>query len=595
MAPERGPGEHRPSRRQALRATAGLGVLTAAALFGGAGRPAVAAPDTGSAPAFTAVPVAHADAVTVPPGYTARVLLPWGAPLRSDDPRWRSDATDTADRAARQVGTGHSGLHYLPLHPGHEGGRRGLLVVNHSWADPALLHSDGGHAATEAHTDKEIASLGVTVARVELTDGRWRVVDDGLNRRLTAASPATLSGPLADHRSLETGADPVGVVGGSAHAVTPWGTYLTGEDTLADLFGTDADGWSASAAQHAYGLTADSAYGWHSHRERFDLDRTPNEVHRFGWTVEVDPLDPSATPVKRTALGRLAQGGTAVSESRGRAVVYMSDRAHIYKFVGSHTWRESRQDPDTGPLDEGTLYAARFDSDGLGSWIPLDHGRSGLSEDDGFADQADVLLRAREAADAVGATEFPRPGGPSVHAASGTLYCPVASGPEGGRVLSWTEGASDHGAALFSWNEAVRAGSQDREEEALFAVPGGVHCGEDGRLWITTDVVRLGDGSEDGHERLGNSALLCADPSSGEVRRFLTGPRGCGIAGVTATPDQRALFVTVQGPGSAVAGMGSPTADDPRAVGNWPGFEPDGRPRSAVVVVRKDDGGIIGT
>lgn len=591
MAPE-----HRPSRRQILRGGAGLGALTAAALLGDTSLPALAAPDTGLSPAFAGIPVTRTDTVAVPPGYTARVLLPWGAPLRRGAPPWRPDAGDTAAAAARQTGTGHSGLCYVPLHPGHDGGRRGLLVVSHSWADPVLLHADGGHSASAARTDKEMVSLGVTVTRVELTDGRWRVIDDELNRRLTAASPTALSGPLAEHRSLETGTDPAGVIGGSAHAITPWGTYLTGEDTLADVFGTDTRGWTATASQRRYGLTAgDSSYGWHTHHGRFDLARGPNEAHRFGWTVEIDPLDPSSTPVKHTALGRLAHGGAAVTESRGRAVVYMSDRTHLYKFVAGRPWRETRG-PGPGPLDEGTLYAARLATDGLGTWLPLLHGRSALTADDGFTDQADVLLRAREAADAVGATELQGPGGPSVHPETGTVYCSETSGSGDGRVLSWTEGARDHGATLFSWSEFARAGDPSGEDQgALFAAPGGVHCGDDGRLWIRTDVVRSGDAAGGAHERAGNSALLCADPASGEVRRFLTGPRGCGIAGTAAGPDQRTLFVTVQAPGSAADRWGEPTADHPRAVSNWPGFDPAGRPRSAVVVVRKDDGGIIGT
>ncbi|MBQ1081954.1 PhoX family phosphatase [Nocardiopsis sp. B62] len=592
MAPE-----HGPNRRQVLRGGAGLGVLTTAALFGDALRPALAAPDTGSAPTFTGVPVAHADGVTVPPGYTARVLLPWGAPLHRGVSAWRPDASDTATEAARQVGTGHSGLRYVPLHPGRDGGRRGLLVLSHSWLDPVLLHADGGRSATAARTAKEMASLGVTVARVELTDGRWRVIDDELNRRLTAASPTTLSGPLAGHRNLETGTDPTGVIGGTAHATTPWGTCLTGEDALANVFGTQTEGWTATESQRRYGLGAgEDSYGWHAHEDRFDLAAEPNEAHRFGWTVEIDPLDPSAAPVKHTAMGRLAHGGAAVSESRGRAVVYMSDPTHLYKFVAERPWRESRNSRGPGPLDGGVLHVARLGSDGLGTWLPLVHGRTGLTPGDGFTDQADVLLRAREAADSVGATELRGPGTPAVHPETGTVYCTEASGEEGGRVLSWTEGASDHGATLFSWQEFARAGTPSGQgrEAAVFAAPGGVHCGEDGRLWIRTDVVRLGDTSEGAREQVGNSALLCADPESGEVRRFLTGPRGCGIAGTAASPDQRTLFVTVQGPGSAVDRL-APTVEDPRAVSNWPGFDPVGRPRCGVVVVRKDDGGIIGT
>ncbi|RKS09435.1 hypothetical protein DFP74_5172 [Nocardiopsis sp. Huas11] len=585
-----------PTRRRALLTTAGLGALGACALTGGP--PALAAatappsaPLTGSRLTFTPVPVAREDAVTVPEGYTVRVLAPWGAPIGPRSPRWRPDAADTAAAALRQVGTGHGGVQYLPLSPSHEGNRSGLLVLTHATADPVLLHTDGGQSPTAERAAKEMASLGLSVLRVELSDGRWRVRADELNRRLTPSSPVTFAGPLEGHAALETGAEALGVLGGFAHAVTPWGTFLTGEDTIADAFGTDDERWRSGPEQERYGLAADaSAYGWHAHHPRFDLAATPEEAHRFGWTVEVDPFAPDAVPAKRTALGRLAARGAAVVESRGHAVVYLSDDTHLYKFVTGRPWREIRN-ATTSPLDEGTLHAARLDSNGTGTWIPLVHGRDGLRA--AFRDQADVLLRAREAADAVGATTLRRPGRPAVHPETGTVYCPESASRGGGRVLSWTEGAGDHGAAIMSWREFARPGQGSDAGGTVFGSPDSVHCGVDGRLWITTDVAGVVD--RDHRAQLGNSALLCADPETGEVRRFLTGPPGCAITGVSATPDQGTLFVTVHGPGSAEPDDDGPTAEDPRAVSNWPGFDPRGRPRSAVVIVSRRDGGRVGT
>jgi secreted PhoX family phosphatase len=77
--------------------------------------------------------------------------------------------------------------------------------------------------------------------------------------------------------------------------------------------------------------------------------------------------------------------------------------------------------------------------------------------------------------------------------------------------------------------------------------------------------------------------MLAADPATGEIRRFLTGPAGCEVTGVTTTPDNRTLFVNIQHPGED--GMTSA----------WPDFRSDGRPRSATVVIRKQDGGVIGS
>jgi len=37
---------------------------------------------------------------------------------------------------------------------------------------------------------------------------------------------------------------------------------------------------------------------------RFRFETEPNERHRIDWVVEIEPFDPAARPVKRTALAR---------------------------------------------------------------------------------------------------------------------------------------------------------------------------------------------------------------------------------------------------------------------------------------------------
>jgi uncharacterized protein len=87
--------------------------------------------------------------------------------------------------------------------------------------------------------------------------------------------------------------------------------------------------------------------------------------------------------------------------------------------------------------------------------------------------------------------------------------------------------------------------------------------------------------------------MLACDVATGQTRRFLTGPINCEITGVTWTPDMRTMFINVQHPGETPSDRSDPA--QPRRFSNWPDFRPTGRPRSATVVIRRVDGGLIGT
>lgn len=96
----------------------------------------------------------------------------------------------------------------------------------------------------------------------------------------------------------------------------------------------------------------------------------------------------------------------------------------------------------------------------------------------------------------------------------------------------------------------------------------------DGRLWIETDY---GD-DEPAMQAMGTNQLLCADPTTREVRRFLVGPRGCEITGITWSPDYRAMWINVQHPELS-----------------FPAGDGKTRPRASTVLITKNDGGVIGT
>ena len=110
-------------------------------------------------------------------------------------------------------------------------------------------------------------------------------------------------------------------------------------------------------------------------------------------------------------------------------------------------------------------------------------------------------------------------------------------------------------------------------------------------LWIGTDIgpTALNKGEM---ARLGNNQLMACNPATGEVRRFLTGPANCELTGATWAPDGKTMFVNIQHPGETPSERTNP--DEPRRWSNWPDFSPVGRPRSATVVIRRLDGGVIG-
>ncbi|UCM87208.1 PhoX family protein [Streptomyces marincola] len=621
--------QRRMSRRTALvggtaaaagfLAAAGLGTGTATAASGG---PGDGGWQGGVRPrrllGFSPVPTSTADEFTVPEGYETQVLIPWGTPIRPSGPQWRKDASNSAAEQAEQIGMNHDGMHFFPLGNGPAGSRRGMLVLNHEYVDQELLFPDGPEEMTAEKVQKALAAHGVSVVEVEQRgDGQWHVVESPRARRITGSTPVTFSGPVGpDHPALAAANEPMGTLNNCSSGYTPWGTYLACEENWNSYFGTEDPDWEPTPAQARYGVSASGfGYRWHEADPRFDLAANPGEINRFGWIVEIDPRDPDAKPVKRTALGRFKHEGCTVTESRGHVVAYSGDDQdgdYIYKFVGKGNWRVHRA-LGRSPLDHGTLYVARFDDDGSGTWLPLEHGTGPLTSANGFADQADVLLRTREAADAVGATRMDRPEWIAINPKTGDVYCTLTNGSGWdnavnprtpnpyGHIISWTEEGGRHTATSFSWDIFVLAGDPaydeqvDLRQSGIFGSPDGLAFDADGRMWIQTDVSNSSQNlPERGYDNIGNNQMLAADPRTGEIRRFLTGPRGSEISGVAFTPDQRTMFVNVQHPGESTTAWGAPSPEDPRAVSNWPDFDPEGRPRSATVVIRRTDGGVIG-
>ncbi len=621
-----------PARRQVLR---GSGAAALAGLLGplaaGLTGCAAALGLRGSALGFQSVPVSTADAVVLPPGYTAQVLAPWGEPvgLAGNMPAFKMDASNSAAEQAAQMGMHHDGLHYYAL----DGAQRGLLVLNQEYTDDGLLHPGGHSSWTAEKVAKSQAAHGISVIEVQgqaSAGGGWQLVRPSrFARRITANTPFAIGGPAAGHAMMKTAADPsgrlsLGTIGNCASGKTPWGTYLSGEENWAGYFAASDQ---PTAHERRWGIRRNSWYRWNEHDPRFDAVRNPNEPNRFGWVVEVDPMDPTSTPVKRTALGRAAHEGAWVAVTRsGHAVVYSGEDArfeYIYKFVSRDRIApagngKTAAQANATLLDHGTLYVARFGGDGRGRWLPLVHGQGPLTAVGGFADQGEVVIKARQASDALGATKMDRPEWLAIDQRSGWVYCTLTNNSERGQpgktgvdaanpranntmghIIRWKEDG-DFDGATFAWNHLLLAGDPaNQRAEAKGTIKGDAFSSPDtiafdpqGRLWIGTDVGTNAIGKGD-MARLGNNQLLACDVASGEVRRFLVGPAGCELAGATWTPDGRTLFVNVQHPGETPGERTDPA--QPRRHGNWPDFNANGRPRSATLAIRKDDGGVIGS
>jgi secreted PhoX family phosphatase len=645
--------EARLSRRGAL--LGGLATALGAMFVQPGGAAARAGTASEAMLGFAAVPVAEKDAIVVPPGYTARTITPWGEPITGSMPAFSPN--NTGAEQGMQIGQHHDGMHFFPIEgrsPYDGSSTDGLLVMNHEYIEPRFLHASmrGGkfdrnavaivdNARDADEVLKELNAHGVAVVRIaQQADRTWKIVPDPRNRRITGLTPMEIGGPVRGTPFVRTRYSPDGTrtrgtINNCAHGVTPWNTYLTCEENWAGYFrnGTVVDQKPDLPREHArYGVrTERSRYAWElaaggaDEFARFDAtsranDATGdyrNEPNAFGWVVEIDPFRPDSTPVKRTHLGRFAHEGVVFGPAvEGKPVVaYSGDDArfeYIYKFVSARPYQAATANGTL--LDEGTLYAAKFNADGTGEWLALAPGQNGLTPENGFGSLAEILVNTRAAADRAGATRMDRPEWGAVDPRDGRVYFTLTNNSRReenqvdpanprarnlfGHIIRWREANDDHAATRFTWDLFVIAGPGDNSRDlqgrpltadSIFACPDGLWFDSAGRLWIQTDIGES-DMNRGPLAMFGNNGMLAADPTTGEIRRFLTGPMGQEITGVVTTPDRRTMFINVQHPGATT------TADDFAAgklVSHWPDGE--GIPRSATVVITKDDGGVIGT
>jgi uncharacterized protein len=623
--------QRRLSRRRFVR---GSGELAAASLLAGAARAA------GRAPGFSPIAGAASDAVIVPEGYRSHVVIRWGDPLFADtpalDPRKLASgalrAPGAARAQARQFGFNCDGVGLFDAGEG-----RVVACVNHETANQELMFPGWRSAVRARHAGAFMrdnaeavgvmqAAVGVSV--VELgRDGEWTYrVGSPYNRRITASTPMVFGGPASRHRLLGGGGDPAGVLGtlgNCAAGTTPWGTYLTCEENIDDYFGNARSAELPSALADAYRRfpprSRNSAYGWEFADQRFDVARRPEEALKFGWVVEIDPFDARRPIVKQTALGRFKhEAATVVLADDGRVAVYMGDDEafeYLYKFVSNGRFDPDAPERNRRLLESGTLYVAKLFDDGRGQWLPLVFGEHPeLTPERGFASQADVLLKCRDAADRLGATPLDRPEDVAVSPVDGRVYLSCTMNPArgavngapadaanprapnpSGHVLELVEQGGTPAAGAFAWDVFILAGDpaagglgtgrptapeppgdtyyagfDDARELSAFANPDNLGVDSAGNLWIVTDGRQP--------HGVNNGCFVCATEGEwrGAVRQFMSGPVGAEICGCELSADERTLFLTVQHPGFG----GSVEAP----ISHWPDGG-DAAPRSSLVAI----------
>ncbi|WP_269533492.1 PhoX family phosphatase [Chitinimonas sp. BJYL2] len=615
----------------------------------------IAPPTTPAAPLinFKAVAAGSGDTIVVPEGYQAEIMAPWGTPLVKGAPAWKPDGSNSGADQALQVGDNHDGMHFFPISANSS--TEGLLVMNHEYINPEYFYAyEAGQTDvfgtwTLDKVRKAQHAHGVSVIHIKKDSaGKWQIVaDSAYNRRIHGNTPMTITGPAAGHALMKTSADPFGsfVYGtlnncGNGH--TPWGTYLTCEENFNGYFGTTVAGATRTPLMNRYGLSSGlSGYRWEQFDTRFDWAKEPNESNRFGWMVEIDPFDPTSTPKKRTALGRIKHENSAYALANdNRVVVYMGDdqvNEFVYKFVSDGKYDAANPNANRNLLDSGKLYVAKFndgatkgDSMGTGEWVLLDKvANAALAADANFPDQATVLINTRQAGTVVGATPMDRPEWVTVHPTTKEVYLTLTNNsgrsaanvndanPRAaniyGQIIRWREAGGDAAALTFEWDHFVLAGnpkasplvsngSGNINADNTFNSPDGLAFDPEGRLWIQTDGSFANTG---GYATQGNNQMLIGDPKTKEIRRFLVGPAGCEVTGITFAPDMKTVWVNIQHPGEYGSHPNRPTVpagtsadvyalQNPLAFSKWPDAA-GGRPRSATVVITKKDGGKIGS
>jgi secreted PhoX family phosphatase len=309
-------------------------------------------------------------------------------------------------------------------------------------------------------------------------------------------------------------------------------------------------------------------------------------------------------------------------------------------------------------LSEGRLYVAKFNANGTGEWLELSMANPRIAKHTAFkfTSQADIFVNTRHAADAVGATPMDRPEWGAVNPRNGEVYFCLtnnsaanrtptkvdaanpraymdldgkkSAGNPNGHIIRFKEIDKRSTALGFAWDIFLLGAEEDSGDANLsgltasnsFSSPDGLWFSQTtGICWIQTDdgaftdetncmmlaaiPGHVGDGGKvtaknkmiiNGTEQTGTQeTFISAALGEAKLKRFLVAPKGAEVTGITEADGGRTLFVNIQHPGE----LSAPLSTGKPLESLWPGNQgagPQGRPRSATIVITRQDGGVIG-
>ncbi len=550
-------------------------------------------------------------------GYSAQMILHWGENLIGREREPFSPTTLTMKKQEKRFGYNNDYIAYLPLEKDSKNSQHGLLCVNHETVTPELMFKDyDARNPTEKQVDIQMAAVGHSVVEVEFdaTTNNWQPKSGKYNRRITGFTECKFSGPAGGHSRLQTAEDPAGLLaigtfGNCAGGITPWSSILTAEENINIAFAGDPSK-SAEAENHfMMGIKNKPELAWHKYHNRFNVEKNPNEPNRFGWICEYDPYDSNSFVTKKTALGRFKhEGAEVVLNYDKRVVVYMGDDEafqFIYKFVSKEKYNQTSI--NSLLLDEGTLYVAKFSDDNNVQWLPLTFGENGLTAENNFNNQGDVLIETRRAAKLLGATPMDRPEGMAYNPIKNSVHVALTNNknrteetlnvvntrPKNlfGHIITLIPFDGDHASTKGQWALLAQAGNPENEthqafyptppsKNGWFANPDNLHCGVDGKLWITTDGQEKSIGAADGLYYMQTKGEIPEAPV-----HIFNAPKGAEVTGPALTPDHRTLFLSIQHPG------GYSRYDAPST--HWPHNDSSLPPYPAVMAIRRKDGDFL--